>query len=590
MSEFLRLCCVLYCKCMIFKLCVMYCRRDDSSNSNSNSNGTPSKNSNSFKSNDQGRHGNNMPMRNDMGGGGKGGGMGGKGKGGGRNQPDHHFNQQRGPMNMQGPPMGGGGYGDDFGMQRGMRGGGFGGRWENDQGGNGFPPFGGPGAMGHDNMWNMGGNNMMFPPQHNQFGGPPRPPPPPPPPGAGQGGNRGVDDSFNYQQPFNNFMGGAPPPPQYQQPFHGGGSNAGPDEQFTVKCSGIPQYVKEIDLYKHFATFGNVIKLLLIRLGNPEDEGRNKVYNEAMVQFEEVADAKKCLGSPQSVLDNRFIKLFASKENLIPPMDVAAYLESDEAEVYPGFRNEQHQLKQSGGKGGKGGGKGGKGGKGGGRLGGKGGRFGGRGGQEPTNIGGEDDAPVDEEAAQLLKEQQKLAAKAKRDEIKEKREVEAKHQYEELKQLRHQADSITRKKEELLQGQIDQFRDMMSKVEKICGTDEAEKSRMIESLESKVMSLQASLQAVRNGQTGVSEAEGASAGKGYKGGGYKGGGGRGYKGGYKGSGGRGGRGGYKGKGGYAGRGGEGGKGERSLDNRSKALVVSGAPADFLGSAHLHFSK
>jgi hypothetical protein len=220
-------------------------------------------------------------------------------------------------------------------------------------------------------------------------------------------------------------------------------------------------------------------------------------------------------------------------------------------------------------------------------MGGKGGRFGGRGAQETAFGASEDEGPPDDEAALLAKEQLKLAAKAKREELKEQRDFEARHQYEELKQLRQQADSISRKKEELLQGQIDQFRGMMSKVEKICGSDEVEKARMIDSLESKVMSLQASLQAVRNGQTDPSEAEGA--GRGYKGGGYKGGGGRGYKGGsyrggggYKGAGGRG----YKGSGGRGGK----GRGERSLDNRSKALVVSGAPPDFLGSAHAHFSK
>jgi len=557
------------------------------------------------QNNDRDRHQGNMPMRNM--GDGKGGGMGGKGgKGGGRNQPNQHFNH-RGPMNM--PPMHGGGKGESFGMHGRMPMGRGGGMWEGDQGRGGFPSFG-PGAPPGPGMWNMnmggGGDNMMFPPHHDQFGGPPgppRPPFPPPPPGGGGfsgGGMHGIDEgNYHFQPGFNDFPQGNPPqpmgapppgPPKHHQFSGRGHASAGPDEQFTVKCSGIPQYVKEIDLYKHFATFGTIIKLALFRLGGPDEDSGSKVYNEAMVQFEEVADAKKCLGSPQSVLDNRFIKLFGSKENLIPPMNVAEYLQSEDAEVYPGFRDDEQQLKASGGKGGKGGKGGGKGGKGGGRLGGKGGRFGGRGGQEKA-AGGEDE-PIDEEAALLLKEQQKQAAKAKREEIKEMREVEAKHQYEELKQLRHQADSITRKKEELLQSQIDQFRGMMSKVEKI-GSDEAEKARMIESLESKVMSLQASLQALRNGQSSISEMDGSPAGKGsYRGGGgYKGGGGRGYKGGgYKG-GGRGGRGGYKGAGGkgYYGRG-DGGRGERSLDNRSKALLVSGAPADFLGNAHLHFSK
>lgn len=419
----------------------------------------------------------------------------------------------------------------------------------------------------------------------------------------------GDDGSYYHQAAFNSFPGSNmpphPPPHPLLPPLHhsggghqfgpgGGGGGGGSEEQLTVKCTGIPHYLKEIDLYKHFSAFGSVVKLMLARLSGPvEEEGLPKVYNEAMVQFEEAADARKCLGSPQSVLDNRFIKLFMSKENLIPPGHVAEYLASGDAEVYPGFHNEEHLLKQAGGKGGKGGrGGGGKGGKGGsgGRMAGKGGgRFAGRGGHQGEQD--EEQPAVDEEAVQQQREQLKLAAKAKRDELKEQREAEAKQQYEELKQLRHQSDSISRKKEELLQAQIDQFRGMMSKVEKICGSDEAEKARMIESLESKVLALQASLQAVRNGQAGVAEGtgEGAAGARGYKGG-YKGAGGRG--GGYKGAGsykGAGGRGAGKGYKGAAGRGGGGGRG-MELDNRSQCLLVGGAPADFLSSAHVHFSK
>ena len=490
----------------------------------------------------------------------------GGGKGNGRNQRFHNMNHLH--MNM---PMGGG-YGDEFGM-------GVNNSPMNAYGGNGggYPPYGGRG--GPDNMWSMNSGRMMFPPQP-QFGGPPPHPPMAPPPPS-------MHMADEWRGPFGDQFGMPPRPMRAPLP-----PSLGPDEQLTVKCTGIPQYVKEIDLYRHFITFGGILKILLTRLGGGEDEteSRTKVYNEALIQFEEVDDAKKCLGSPQSVLDNRFIKLFPSKENIIAPADIPQYLENDDAEVYPGFRKDEPSLKHYMGKGGKGGGRGGKGA---GRFGGKGSRYGGRGGQEiggaSSNAGAESNdekSPQDEEAALLLKEQQKVAAKAKREEVKAKREMDAKNQYEELKQLRHQADSITRKKEELLQGQIDQFRSMMSKVEKICGTDEAEKARMMESLENKVMSLQAKLQDVRSGT--VMETEGGSSGKGFRGGGYKGSGGRGYKGGYRGGKG-GGRGGFKG-GGRKGFHGTGGKGSRSLDNRSKVLLVSGAPDDFLKSAHVHFSK
>lgn len=478
------------------------------------------------------------------------------GKGGMRNNRSYN--------NPPGMHMGGRfGYGDDIGynMNRGPMGGFRGGMWENERAG--YPNFNQSQRYGQDMWMNSPSNNMMFPPQQQSFGGgpPPRPPMPPPPPSIPNAGNwREGDDRFNYPPHM-------PPPHRPCAPgaMH---HSLSPDEQFTVKCTGIPHYVKELDLYKHFATFGTVLKLVLIRLGGDGEDGiRQKVYNESLVQFEDLADAKKCLGSPQSVLDNRFIKLFASRENLIPPSEISEHVAREDYEVYPGFQNDQHLLKPNGGKIGRGG------------------KGGGRGHAYDSSFKPpEERSPIDEEAAQQLREQKKLDAKAKREEIREKREEEAKRQYEDLKQLRQQADSITRKKEELLQGQIDQFRSMMSKVEKICGTDEAEKARMIESLENKVMSLQASLQDVRSGV--VSSGADTAGIKGFRG---KGGGGRGYRGGYKGGGRGGGRGGFKGgrKGNIYGRG---GKCNRTLDNRSKCLIISGAPSDFLKSAHLHFSK
>ena len=442
------------------------------------------------------------------------------------------------------------GFGDNFAM-RGNNFGGSGGMWD-------------PSAFGRaPAMWPMNamGGQSFFPQQ------PYAPPPPPPPPPRTQ----------NYDE-VTSYKSGSHEQNWRSQGYH----SCDFDEQCTVKCTGIPQYVKEVDLYNHFSSFGRIVKLSLFRLAPENDidsSGKGKVYNEAMVQFHDVSEAKKCLGSPQSVLDNRFIKLFSSKENLIAPRDV----DNDESDIYPGFREDQlnHKISGEGNFW-----KGGKGGKGGGRFGGKGSRFGGRGlahsfSKNPSESE-EEKQPDDEEAA-ILKEQLKEAAKLKREEMKHKRETEAKHQYEELKSLRHQAESILRKKEELLQGQIDQFRGMMNKVEKICGTDEAEKARMIESLESKVLDLQGQLQSVRqqrvSGQTGTSDVE-------YNGRSYKGGrsGGRNY---YRGGKGRGGRG--RGGKGYYGRGGD-KRGERTIDNRSKCLVVGNAPKDFLGNAHLHFSK
>ena len=51
-----------------------------------------------------------------------------------------------------------------------------------------------------------------------------------------------------------------------------------------------------------------------------------KTYNEFLFQFETRADALRCVGSPKSVLDNRFIRIHMAPYNLISLSEVPTYL------------------------------------------------------------------------------------------------------------------------------------------------------------------------------------------------------------------------------------------------------------------------
>lgn len=97
-------------------------------------------------------------------------------------------------------------------------------------------------------------------------------------------------------------------------------------ERCTLKCTGLPQHVKEGDLRKHFMAFGRVVELQLI-----ENEGDKKGYNECLVQMGSAFEAKKCLNSPSAVLNNRFVRLMHSVFNIVPFADVQPLSEEDMA-------------------------------------------------------------------------------------------------------------------------------------------------------------------------------------------------------------------------------------------------------------------
>ena len=103
------------------------------------------------------------------------------------------------------------------------------------------------------------------------------------------------------------------------------------EETHTLRCTGIPTYIKENELLGHFRSFGRIVKLELRVLGNDNDtESGRKVYNECIVQFVNAVDMKKCLSSPIPVLNNRFIKLYVAPVNLVPLSEVPHHEEPRE--------------------------------------------------------------------------------------------------------------------------------------------------------------------------------------------------------------------------------------------------------------------
>jgi hypothetical protein len=102
-------------------------------------------------------------------------------------------------------------------------------------------------------------------------------------------------------------------------------------ERCTLKCNGIPQYVKDADLMGHFKAFGRVVELQLIELEGAVKDGEKK-YNECLVQFSSAQEAGKCLRSPTAVLNNRFIHVLESPFNIVPFADVPP---PKEDELYP---------------------------------------------------------------------------------------------------------------------------------------------------------------------------------------------------------------------------------------------------------------
>lgn len=278
--------------------------------------------------------------------------------------------------------------------------------------------------------------------------------------------------------------------------------------------------------------------------------GEKKVYNECLVQFANCDDAKKCFSSPMAVLNNRFIRLHQADFNVIPPADVPEPTEEELAEE----DNKESAAGNAGeaplsgrGFGRRGGSNMGRGGRGLGRAGAVNGRFSNKryvAGQ--TDVGhpstsvtpsattavtalkshveaGDQDAglveglgadsmyadiptaPTGDDATASTESTYRppttyptqsnrapisAAAKAATEQRNAKDELVLTQKFEELKKLRTEADSIWKKKEELLQGQIEQYKTMISKLDS--------SSETVENLETKILNLQGQLQTLRD--------------------------------------------------------------------------------------------
>jgi hypothetical protein len=133
---------------------------------------------------------------------------------------------------------------------------------------------------------------------------------------------------------------------QPHQGYHGGGGGRGgafhqghqkvyhpplPEhERCTVKVTGIPAYMTEADLREHFDDFGHIVSLQLTEAPSKRNneeatttEGdKKRTYLECLIQYHSAANAKKCLTSTRSVKDNRMIQIRRAYFNLIPPAEV----------------------------------------------------------------------------------------------------------------------------------------------------------------------------------------------------------------------------------------------------------------------------
>jgi RNA recognition motif-containing protein len=95
--------------------------------------------------------------------------------------------------------------------------------------------------------------------------------------------------------------------------------------------TGIPAYMTEQDLREHFEDFGHIVEMQLTEApanhkrkdGEESVEGEKKrVFLECLIQYHTAANARKCYTSTRSVRDNRHIQIRPAFFNIIPPADV----------------------------------------------------------------------------------------------------------------------------------------------------------------------------------------------------------------------------------------------------------------------------
>lgn len=355
------------------------------------------------------------------------------------------------------------------------------------------------------------------------------------------------------------------------------------EESSTVRCSGIPSYITESDLYSHFVTFGRVLELRISPGSNVNSNNLNgvaggKVYGECLVQFVSAMDAKKCVTSPLPVLNNRFIRVSFSRGNIIPPGSLSMYTPPIPA---PTSSTSAHNLSAA-----------------------ESSLTSSAYGRTRSESFNNDQFPSEMAAAASLLVAQNMAAataaaaavtaeQANRARVERAEAGQAVlKQFGDLRALRAKSDAMYKQREALLQGQIDQYKSMLSKLTAGSGGSE-DKAVLAETVESRLMDLQAQMQATREQRergdlatesgTSVQSSGPVMGGRGR--------GGRVARGGRMGRGagrfasfGRG-RGAIRGRGRGAGR-----AANLSIDNRPKSLLVVNPPGGFVNSAEGHFSR
>jgi RNA recognition motif-containing protein len=108
-------------------------------------------------------------------------------------------------------------------------------------------------------------------------------------------------------------------------PGRGEGSQRPPSarevKSLTLRCTGVPQWVTDAKLRSHFKHFGRIMRIV-IKQDTPNSNSDGKAYNTALVQFATAEQAKACKESPSAVLNNRFIRVMYSDENIVDPDDL----------------------------------------------------------------------------------------------------------------------------------------------------------------------------------------------------------------------------------------------------------------------------
>eukprot|EP00981_Chlorochromonas_danica_P001849 scaffold386_cov174-Ochromonas_danica.AAC.23 len=323
-------------------------------------------------------------------------------------------------------------------------------------------------------------------------------------------------EGMGYPYRYDYGMGGYQPQNRANQRRQSGGSerraqaNQLPEhERCTLRCTGIPHYVKEEDIRKHFEAFGGIVELQLspmtsdTKMGQQEEVGesgeKKKTYNECLVQFYSALNAKRCLSSPLPVLNNRFIHVYQSSFNIVPPSDVsppsAEIIERDQmllaqehinpnvvtsgkpkasssssANFQAGVTNKWRRPTSSANA------------------------------TVPSGLETENAEFVKDNSSEIVPNEEEKAesssAPAPATAVVKKEDTELKETFVQLKALTQQNEEILKRKESIILTQMEECRKMVEKLE--ASPDSESKAALLHKLEGKIVDLQGQLRTVRD--------------------------------------------------------------------------------------------